>query len=228
MAFRQLWGTVRGWGADHRAQKRHDEPPVADWPLSSDLGPLGALPTVPRLARGFVSVTLNGWGLGGLTDVTELLVSELSTNVVRASMAADGVLQYDADGKLPLLWIRLLCDRAHLLIEVWDTLPAALGAPVTRHPDPDEESGRGLEIIETLAAEWGWETVSGWAGKKVWALLKVTELLARVVTCPGAGSARAGRSVTGSGRWSRRRPWWPCSPSGQIRTSSALTRPAQR
>ena len=180
---------MRGWGADHHAQKRHDEPPVADWPLSSDLGPLGALPTVPRLARGFVSVTLNGWGLGGLTDVTELLVSELSTNVVRASMAADGALKYDADGKLPLLWIRLLCDRAHLLIEVWDTLPAALGAPVTRHPDPDEESGRGLEIIETLAAEWGWETVSGWAGKKVWALLKVSELPARVVTCPCPGRA---------------------------------------
>lgn len=201
MAFHQLWGTVRGWGADHRAQKRHDEPPVADWPLSSDLGPLGALPTVPRLARGFVSVTLNGWGLGGLTDVTELLVSELSTNVVRASMAADGALKYDADGKLPLLWIRLLCDRAHLLIEVWDTLPAALGAPVTRHPDPDEESGRGLEIIETLAAEWGWETVSGWAGKKVWALLKVTELPARVVTCPRP-RARAGhaRARPGTGR----------------------------
>ena len=160
---------------------------MADWPLSSDLGPLGALPTVPRLARGFVSVTLNGWGLDGLTDVTELLVSELSTNVVRASMAADGALKYDADGKLPLLWIRLLCDRAHLLIEVWDTLPAALGAPVTRHPDPDEESGRGLEIIETLATEWGWETVSGWAGKKVWALLKVTELPARIVSCPRPG-----------------------------------------
>jgi hypothetical protein len=121
-------------------------------------------------------VTLNGWGLDGLIDVTELLVSELSTNVVRASMTPDGTLKYDADGKLPLLWIRLLCDRAHLLIEVWDTLPAALGAPVTRHPDPDEESGRGLEIIETLAEEWGWETVPGWAGKKVWALLKVTEL----------------------------------------------------
>ena len=200
---------------------------MADWPLSSDLGPLGALPTVPRLARGFVSVTLNGWGLDGLTDVTELLVSELSTNVVRASMAADGALKYDADGKLPLLWIRLLCDRAHLLIEVWDTLPAALGAPVTRHPDPDEESGRGLEIIETLATEWGWETVSGWAGKKVWALLKVTELPARVVSCPPP-RARPGRSVTEAGRWSRRRPWWPCSPSGQRRTSSALTRPAQR
>lgn len=146
---------------------------MADWPLTSDLGPLGALPTVPRLARGFVGVTLSGWGLEAMADVSELLVSELSTNVVRASMNEDGSLRYDQHGKLPLLWIRLFSDRSRLLIEVWDTLPTALGAPVTRHPDPDEESGRGLEIIETLAEDWGWETVRGWAGKKVWAVLKV-------------------------------------------------------
>jgi hypothetical protein len=161
---------------------------VADWPLTSDLGPLGALPTVPRLARGFVSVTLNGWGLHPLADVTELLVSELSTNVVRASADSAGMLKYDAEGKIPLLWIRLLCDRAQLMVEVWDTLPAAYGAPVTRHPDPDEESGRGLEIIETLAEDWGWETVPGWAGKKVWALLKVTQLVRHrlaVLAAPG-------------------------------------------
>jgi anti-sigma regulatory factor (Ser/Thr protein kinase) len=147
---------------------------VADWPLSSDLGPVGALPTAPRLSRGFVGATLMGWGLSTLTDITELLVSELSTNVVRASSNPDGSLRYDREGKLPLLWIRLLSDRARLLIEVWDTVPAALGAPVARHPEPDEESGRGLEIIETLADEWGWETVPGWAGKKVWAILKVS------------------------------------------------------
>ena len=34
---------------------------VADWPLTSDLVPLGALPTAPRLARGFIGVVLNGW-----------------------------------------------------------------------------------------------------------------------------------------------------------------------
>jgi anti-sigma regulatory factor (Ser/Thr protein kinase) len=131
------------------------------------------LPTVPQLARGFVGVTLNGWGLDSLADVSELLVSELTTNVVRAATNPDGTLRYDAEGKIPLLWIRLLCDHVRLMIEVWDTLPAALGAPVARHPEPDEESGRGLEIIETLAEEWGWETVPGWVGKKVWAILKM-------------------------------------------------------
>jgi hypothetical protein len=150
---------------------------VADWPLTSDLGPLGALPTVPRLARGFVSVTLDSWGLLALADVTELLVSELSTNVVRASSDPDGNLVYDNEGKIPLLWIRLLCDNVRLMIEVWDTVPAAFGAPVARHPEPDEESGRGLEIIETLAEDWGWETVAGWSGKKVWAILKIESLL---------------------------------------------------
>lgn len=146
---------------------------MADWPLTSDLGPLGALATVPSLARGFVGVTIDGWGLGALTDIAELLVSELSTNVVRAAAKPDGTLRYDDEGKPPLLWIRLLFDHERLMVEVWDTLPASLGAPVARHPEPDEESGRGLEIIETLAEDWGWETVPGWSGKKVWAILKV-------------------------------------------------------
>ena len=145
---------------------------MADWPLTSDLGPVGALPTAPGLSRGFVTATLTDWGLDDLCDVTELLVSELSTNVVRASTNLDGTPRYAEDGGLPVLWIRLLSDRVRLLIEVWDTVPATLGAPVARHPEPDEESGRGLEIIETLAEDWGWETVPGWNGKKVWAVLK--------------------------------------------------------
>ena len=204
---------MRGWGA---------VPVADDWPLTSDLGPLGVLPTVPRLARGFVRVTLDGWRLDALADVTELLVSEMSTNVVRASTDPDGILRYDEDGKLPLLWIRLLCDRVRLMIEVWDTLPASLGAPVARHPDPDEESGRGLEIIEILAEGWGWETVSSWDGKKVWAILKIAQLPAR----PQADRKPPNGSAVG--RWSRRRPWWSCSPSCRRCTSTAPTRPAQR
>lgn len=145
---------------------------MADWPLTSDLGPVGALPTAPSLSRGFVTATLGDWGLDDLSDVTELLVSELSTNVVRASTNPDGTPRYTEDGSLPVLWIRLLSDRSRLLIEVWDTVPATLGAPVARHPEADEESGRGLEIIENLAEDWGWETVPGWNGKKVWAVLK--------------------------------------------------------
>jgi len=144
---------------------------VPDWPLISDLGPLGALPTAPRLARGFAAVVLNGWGLDDQVDVTELLVSELATNVIRASTTSDGQPRYDDDGKLPLLWVRLLSDQSRLMIEVWDNLPQVLGAPVVRHPEPDEESGRGLEMVSALSEDWGWESVPGWRGKRVWALL---------------------------------------------------------
>ena len=146
---------------------------MADWPLTSDLGPLGALPTAPRLARGFIGVVLNGWGLDALIETTELVVSELTTNVVQAVTDPDGTLVYDAEGKLPLLWVRLSSDRIRLMIEVWDTLPAALGAPAMRHPNEDEESGRGLELIEALSDDWSWEAVPGWHGKRVWAVLRV-------------------------------------------------------
>jgi anti-sigma regulatory factor (Ser/Thr protein kinase) len=146
---------------------------VADWPLTSDLGPLGALPTAPRLARGFIGVVLNGWGLHALVETTELVVSELTTNVVQAVTDPDGTLVYDAEGKLPLLWVRLSSDRSRLMIEVWDTLPSTLGAPSMRHPGQDEESGRGLELIEALSDDWSWEAVPGWHGKRVWAVLHV-------------------------------------------------------
>jgi hypothetical protein len=144
---------------------------VADWPLTSDLGPLGALPTVPRLVRGFASVVLTGWGLAGQIDIAELLLSELATNVVRASTDPDGHPRYDESGRLPLLWVRLLTDRTRLMLEVWDNLPQSYGAPAIRHPGQDEESGRGLEMVEALSEDWGWESVSGWSGKRVWALI---------------------------------------------------------
>lgn len=146
---------------------------MADWPLISDLGPLGALPTAPRLARGFTDVVLTGWGLTRVTDVIELLVSELTTNVVRACTGEDGHPRYDSAGKLPLLWVRLLSDRSRLMVEVWDNLPEKLGAPAMRHAGPEEESGRGLDMVDTLCQEWGWESVPGWSGKRVWALVSL-------------------------------------------------------
>lgn len=144
---------------------------MADWPLISDLGPLGALPTAPRLIRGFASVVLTGWDLADRVDIAELLLSELATNVVQASTGPDGHPRYDESGSLPLLWVRLLSDRVRLLIEVWDNLSQAYGAPTVRHPGLDEESGRGLEMVAALTEDWGWETVPDWPGKRVWALV---------------------------------------------------------
>ena len=106
-----------------------------------------------------------------MTEVTELLVSELTTNVVQASTSPDGSPRYDDAGKLPLLWVRLLSDRSRLMVEVWDNLPEAFGVPVLQHPGPDEESGRGLEMVDALSQDWGWESAPGGGGKRVWAVL---------------------------------------------------------
>jgi hypothetical protein len=57
-----------------------------------------------------------------------------------------------------------------VLIEVWDDIP---GAPVAEQADPDDESGRGLMLIEAVCDRWSWATVPGWTGKVVSAGLRI-------------------------------------------------------
>ena len=121
---------------------------VPGWPLFAGLGPLGALGTVPRLARTFCLMVLDGWGLNGLADDCELIASELTANVVRAAAGPDGHPRYDEHGGLPLLWLRLLSDRAQVRVEVWDTVPLDRGVPVLRHAAATDESGRGLDLVK--------------------------------------------------------------------------------
>ena len=139
------------------------------WPLFAGLGPLGALPTVPRLARAFGVLVLNGWGLGRLADDCELVVSELSSNVVRAATGRDGCPRYDERGRLPLLWLRLLSDGARVRVEAWDTVPLDWGVPLLRHAAGTDESGRGLDMVAALSSDWGWDHSAG--AKRVWAIL---------------------------------------------------------
>jgi hypothetical protein len=143
------------------------------WPLFTGLGPVGALPTAPRLARMFTEMALRGWGLSAVEDNAILVVSEFTTNVVRAATGPDGSPLYDGDGLLPVCWLRLMADADVLAVEVWDTLPAARGGPVPRVPTSDDESGRGLSIVGALSLTWGWEPVPGLRAKRTWAVLDV-------------------------------------------------------
>jgi hypothetical protein len=55
-----------------------------------------------------------------------------------------------------------------VLVEVWDenvTLPAP------NQPGLDDESGRGLMLVEALAERWGWDLAATGRGKIVWALV---------------------------------------------------------
>jgi anti-sigma regulatory factor (Ser/Thr protein kinase) len=109
------------------------------------------------------------WGLHGVTEAAELIVSELVTNAVRASTDPDGRPRYDGAG-LPVVIVRLGSDRVRVLIEVWDGIE---DAPVTERVGQDEESGRGLMLVQAVCDRWSWQTVPGWPGKVVWAELQV-------------------------------------------------------
>ncbi|MDT9688384.1 ATP-binding protein [Streptomyces sp. P9(2023)] len=112
-----------------------------------------------RTARHAVRDTLRTWQIDtAVGDVTILLVSELVTNSLRYASGPIGVrlvhLQPEED------------DTAHrpgLLVEVSDPLP---DPPTERPAGPDDEGGRGLQLVACSARRWG--TRKGRTGKTVW------------------------------------------------------------
>ncbi|MGH9154483.1 MAG: ATP-binding protein [Acidimicrobiales bacterium] len=58
-------------------------------------------------------------------------------------------------------------DFQHLNIEVHDAGP---GRREVRVPDEDEEGGRGLQLVDDLAVNWGWRPARG-GGKVVFAIV---------------------------------------------------------
>ncbi|TXS51236.1 ATP-binding protein [Streptomyces sp. t39] len=82
----------------------------------------------------------------------ELAVSELLGNVVRHVGTGTPVT------------LRVTGAGGTTRVEVTDRAPAAVAAP--RSPSPDEESGRGLALLEALATRWG--VVRGTGSKTVW------------------------------------------------------------
>jgi hypothetical protein len=162
--------------------------PAGDgWPLLCGLGPLSAMATAPRLARIFTVMVLGGWGLTALCEDGELVAGELTANVIRAAARSGGHPPHGDAGELPVMWVRLLSDGSRVQVEVWDNIPAARGVPALRHADPDEESGRGLELVDAVSLDWGWEHQPGEGLKRVWALL-------------GASPTRLSEQVTDVGR----------------------------
>jgi anti-sigma regulatory factor (Ser/Thr protein kinase) len=141
--------------------------PGIAWPMSSMLPPMGALTSAPGTARAHVRAVLAGWGLTDLTEVCQLVVSELATNAVEASTGPTGNLLY-VNGKMPVVRMCLFSDGKRLLIEVWDQ---AMGFPAVRRSASDAEAGRGLHLVDALTGgRWGWQPGRAPA-KVVWAEL---------------------------------------------------------
>lgn len=143
------------------ALDRFAEDRVASWVLTSQ-------PTVAARARELVRRCLGAWsaqsapgqgttgeaaGLPPLpadvTDVAELLVSELVTNALRYGRGPIG--------------LRLLRGTSTVVCEVSDELDAA---PRLRTVHQGDEGGRGLHLVDQLSKNWGTRTTAH--GKIVW------------------------------------------------------------
>ena len=136
------------------------------YPVSSVMPALAALPTAPSAARAHVRATLATWRMGGLADALELVVSELVANGVNASADGDGCPRY-RQGRILVVRLCLLTDGTRLVAEVWDQAP---GIPVRLRAGGDDESGRGLDLVDMITgSRWGWHPARSGPGKCVWA-----------------------------------------------------------
>jgi anti-sigma regulatory factor (Ser/Thr protein kinase) len=128
-----------------------------------------------RSARLQARQALREWHLEAFADPVELLVSELTTNAVRASAAlADPPRPAGRARRAPRVRFWLTSNQDSVLIQVWD---GGCCQPVVRQDAGlDAEAGRGLLLVETLSAQWGCYAPAGPAGpaglggKIVWAL----------------------------------------------------------
>ncbi|MEU3251872.1 ATP-binding protein [Streptomyces sp. NPDC006997] len=125
----------------------------AEWTFPADPGAV-------RAARGEVRRQLHGWDLDRVGDLAALLVSELVTNALRHATGPIGVRLVRPDA-------RSAADGV-LLVEVSDPLPYP---PRERAARPDDESGRGLQLVASTTRRWG--TRLGETGKTVWFELTV-------------------------------------------------------
>ena len=120
----------------------------------------------PGEARAAVATFTERLGLQEIVDDLTLVVSEMVTNAVRY-----------AD---PPLAIEMQAGPDAVLVAVEDGSPER---PHARAAGPDAEGGRGLMLIDLLAAEHG--VRPGPPGKTVWALLQRRPCTFREATAPG-------------------------------------------
>lgn len=129
--------------------------------------------SAPRTARGFCADYLRS--CLGPSDAADdvvgtaiAIVSELITNSVQAGCRSTS--------------LRLAVHRDHVRIGVADDNP---GRPVQQEPELSDNHGRGLQIVDRLAAAWG--VLPRSPGKEVWAVLPLGLQLTERIECTAAG-----------------------------------------
>ena len=111
---------------------------------------LTAGPPAAAEARRQVQAAIRAWDIPVDPDVAILLTSELVTNAIGHEVTG-------------MVMLAITCSCGQLRVDVHDTsraLPMLVDAPV------DAETGRGLMLVTTLSAEWGFFRTP--AGKAVY------------------------------------------------------------
>jgi anti-sigma regulatory factor (Ser/Thr protein kinase) len=125
------------------------------WPLRSSLE-LGALSTAVPCACLHVKHVLWEWGLNGLAESAELLVSELVTNAVNASGQPGQTVSLNLAG-----------NATRVFIEVRDADPRPPAPSEPGEPGADGTSD-GVLLIAALSTNWNWYPTQDPPGKVVW------------------------------------------------------------
>jgi anti-sigma regulatory factor (Ser/Thr protein kinase) len=156
-----------------RSSQYRPSPPSAALQPQAQVGPESArdtrFPLIPgpaaaSVARAHLRAAISSWRLPVDVDVAVLLVSELVANAV--------IHGDEGAGALAAVTMIVRCSGGELRVEVHDRsrdipVPASLEVP------DDSETGRGLMLVDTLAAEWGYYLTPG--GKAVYFTLPLRD-----------------------------------------------------
>jgi len=150
-------------------------------PLTADLA-------AAAVARSVVEDALRAWGVSVDSDVAILLTSELVTNAVTHGTPAAGTF----------VLLTIACDTACLRVDVHDgsgDLPVLDTGLIDEAP-AEAETGRGLLLVTSLSAEWGFYRTP--AGKAVYFTLELQPDIQATGIAAGSGLAdgRTSRSVS--------------------------------
>ncbi|MDF5758779.1 ATP-binding protein [Spongiactinospora sp. TRM90649] len=135
--------------------------------LQSATYTLNHRPTSVRSARACTRRTLAAWALLDIADDVTLLVSELVTNAI----------VHTADAVRCQIELALNLSGRTLRADITDHGHSWPGPMEPPRAVPDDESGRGLTVVNSLADKWGVELLPD--GKTVWFLITVR----RAVPC---------------------------------------------
>jgi hypothetical protein len=121
-------------------------------------------PSTAEIGRKLVRDVLGVWHLDNLADRAALIITELIANATRHTPCPEIRIVFG------------LPSATRVRVGVVDEEPSRL--PSFSHADVDDESGRGLLLIDAVADRWGYALQGSgrrpW-GKEVWAELRTED-----------------------------------------------------